>query len=111
MIVSARAIQRRWRSRTSRASVGSPAVAEAPAEIRRPAQREPESRLWKKIQSGQFVVSVEIDPPKGVSLDRIHEQVDKVMASGRVDVIDINSGTLARVGMDALMMAGAYDMN
>jgi homocysteine S-methyltransferase len=75
----------------------------------RPAAREPESALWKKIQSGQFVVSVEIDPPKGVTLDRIIEQVTKVMASGKVDVIDINSGTLARVGMDALVLAGALE--
>lgn len=95
--------------RPSRAAVGAPVAVEAPPEARRPAQREPESRLWRKIQSGQFVVSVEIDPPKGVSLDRIHEQVEKVMASGRVDVIDINSGTLARVGMDAMMLAGALE--
>lgn len=95
--------------RPTRASVGSPAVAEAPPEPRRPVQREPESRFWKKIQSGQFVISVEIDPPKGVSLARIYEQVDKVVASGRVDVIDINSGTLARVGMDALVLAGALE--
>lgn len=71
--------------------------------------REPESRLWRKLQSGQFVISVEIDPPKGVALDRIFEQVDRVMASGRVDVVDINSGTLARVGMDAMMLAGALE--
>jgi homocysteine S-methyltransferase len=95
--------------RPSRAAVGAPVAIEAPPEARRPAQREPQSRLWKKIQAGQFVVSVEIDPPKGVSLDRIHEQVEKVMASGRVDVIDINSGTLARVGMDAMMLAGALE--
>ncbi len=71
--------------------------------------REPESRLWRKLQSGQFVISVEIDPPKGVALERIFEQVDRVMASGRVDVVDINSGTLARVGMDAMMLAGALE--
>jgi homocysteine S-methyltransferase len=52
---------------------------------------------------------VEIDPPKGVSLDRILEQVEKVMACGQVDAIDINSGTLARVGMDAIMLAGALE--
>ncbi len=79
----------------------------AAAEPARVARHEPESRLWRKIRAGEFVVSVEIDPPKGVSLERIFEQVDRVMASGRVDVIDINSGTLARVGMDALMLAGA----
>jgi homocysteine S-methyltransferase len=73
------------------------------------AARAPESRLWKKIQAGEFAISVEIDPPKGVSLERIFEQVDRVMDSGHVDSIDINSGTLARVGMDALMLAGALE--
>jgi methionine synthase / methylenetetrahydrofolate reductase(NADPH) len=31
------------------------------------------------------------------------------MDGGKVDAIDINSGTLARVGMDALMLAGALE--
>ena len=73
------------------------------------AKREPESGLWRKMQAGEFVLSVEIDPPKGISLDRVFEQVDKVMATGCVDTIDINSGTLARVGMDAMMVAGALE--
>ena len=73
------------------------------------AQREPESKLWKNIQAGKFSVSVEIDPPKGIALDRIYEQVDKIMASGKVDAIDINSGAMARVGMDALVVAGALE--
>jgi homocysteine S-methyltransferase len=71
--------------------------------------REPESKLWKKLQRKEFVVCVEIDPPKGISLDRINEQVDKVMASRQVDAIDINSGAMARVGMDALIVAGALE--
>lgn len=72
-------------------------------------EREPESKLWKKLQKKEFVVCVEIDPPKGISLDRIYEQVDKVMASRKVDAIDINSGAMARVGMDALIVAGALE--
>ncbi len=72
-------------------------------------QRDPESRFWKKLKSNQFTVCVEIDPPKGISLDRIFEQVDKIMHSGRVDAIDINSGAMARVGMDALVTAGALE--
>ena len=76
---------------------------------RRIAAREPESKLWKKLQSRKFVISVEIDPPKGISTDRILEQVGHVMDGGKVDSIDINSGTLARVGMDALMLAGALE--
>ena len=79
-----------------------------PAErFRRIAAREPESKLWRKIQAQKFVTSVEIDPPKGVTIERILDQVGRVMASGEVDSIDINSGTLARVGMDALVLAGA----
>src|SRR5258706_12303728 len=71
--------------------------------------RAPESKLRKNIQAGKFQVSVEIDPPKGIALDRVYEQVDKIMASGRVGAIDINSGAMARVGMDALIVAGALE--
>jgi homocysteine S-methyltransferase len=72
-------------------------------------QREPESKFWKKLKNNEFVVCVEIDPPKGIALDRVYEQVDKIMASGKVDAIDINSGAMARVGMDALITAGALE--
>lgn len=95
--------------RPGRGAAGGAVSVETPVEPRVVVEREPESRLWRKMQSGEFAVSVEIDPPKGVSLARIFEQVDRVMACGRVDAIDINSGTLARVGMDAIMLAGALE--
>jgi len=101
--------------RPSRAAHVSPAggaveeTLEPREKTRHLASREPDSQLWQKIQAGKFVVSVEIDPPKGTSIDRVLEQVKRVMASGKVDAIDINSGTLARVGMDALVMAGALE--
>src|SRR5579862_2475718 len=85
------------------------AVVEAPAEAHPAAAREPESSLWRKIQARQFVISVEIDPPKGTSIDRVLEQVQNVMASKKVDAIDVNSGPLARVGMDALSLSGALE--
>jgi methionine synthase / methylenetetrahydrofolate reductase(NADPH) len=74
-----------------------------------PRDREPESKLWRKLQKKEFITCVEIDPPKGISLDRVFETVDKIMASGKVDSIDINSGAMARVGMDALLVAGALE--
>ena len=104
-----RAIAEAVRSLRPEKSVHVSAGVEAAAEPARPGVREPESRLWKMIQARRFAVSVEIDPPKGVSLDRIFDQVDKIMASGKVDVIDINSGSMARLGMDALMLAGALE--
>jgi homocysteine S-methyltransferase len=73
------------------------------------AHRDPESKFWKKLQAKEFTVCVEIDPPKGIALDRIYEQVDRIMASKKADAIDINSGAMARVGMDALMVAGALE--
>lgn len=72
-------------------------------------EREPESKFWKKLKKNEFAVCVEIDPPKGISLERTFEQVDRIMASGKVDAIDINSGAMARVGMDALVVAGALE--
>jgi homocysteine S-methyltransferase len=84
-------------------------VVEATPEPRPVAAREPESSLWRKIQAQQFVISVEIDPPKGTSIDRVIEQVQNVMASKQVDTIDVNSGPLARVGMDALTLSGALE--
>ena len=84
-------------------------VMERAGRVRRITAREPDSQLWKKIQAQKFVTSVEIDPPKGVTIERIVDQVTKVMSCADVDAIDINSGTLARVGMDALVLAGALE--
>src|SRR3989304_5369411 len=74
-----------------------------------PKAAEPVSTFYRKLEEGKFVVSVEIDPPKGVNLDRILESVSRFKSSGRVDAVDINSGALARVGMDAIMLAGAIE--
>jgi methionine synthase I (cobalamin-dependent)/5,10-methylenetetrahydrofolate reductase len=93
-------------ARPPRASA--PAVQPAPAPPP-PVAAEPQSSFYAKLKSGRFVVSVEIDPPKGVNLDHILETVGRFRASGRVDAVDINSGTLARVGMDAIMMAAAIE--
>ena len=94
--------------RPARAQSGAPVVARAP-EVAPTLEREPESKFWKKLQRKEFTVCVEIDPPKGIALDRVFEQVDKVMSSKKVDAIDINSGAMARVGMDALIVAGALE--
>ena len=94
--------------RPARASPGGATVEVAPKPAPA-AQRDPESQFWKKLQANRFTVCAEIDPPKGLSLERIFEQVDKLMASGKIDAIDINSGAMARVGMDALVTAGSLE--
>ena len=94
---------------TGAASAGAVEVLEPEERTKRIKTRAPESKLWRKLQAQQFAISVEIDPPKGVSIHRIVEQVGRVMTNGSVDSVDINSGTLARVGMDALVLAGALE--
>src|SRR5580658_5185591 len=39
-------------------------VADPAERMRRAVARQPESKLWKRIQAGKFVTSVEVDPPK-----------------------------------------------
>ena len=95
--------------RPAKTQAALPVAAEAVRKTAPISQREPESRFWKKLKKKEFAICVEIDPPKGLALDRIFEQVDKVMASRKVDAIDINSGAMARVGMDALVVAGALE--
>ncbi len=96
-------------SQSAKVSVSSEVDEPLESAEKKVAAREPESRLWRKIQEKKFVVSVEIDPPKGTAIERIFEQVKRVMASGYADVIDINSGSHARVEMDSLMLAGALE--
>jgi methionine synthase / methylenetetrahydrofolate reductase(NADPH) len=97
------------KSRAGEGAAGTIEVLEPQERVRRVATREPESRLWAKIQAQKFVTSIEVDPPKGTAIERLVEQVGALMASSHVDAVDINSGTLARVGMDALAVAGALE--
>jgi homocysteine S-methyltransferase len=64
------------------------------------------SSLAEKFRSGRFIVSVQLDPPKGTNLERILNAATHLKASGKVDVVDINSNPVARVMMDSLVTAG-----
>lgn len=69
----------------------------------------PISPLAQKLKLGTFVTLVEVDPPKGVNLERILESVRMLKTSGLVDAVDINNSPMARVHLDALMMAIAIE--
>jgi len=58
---------------TTHAPAHSVAVLTKPVKV---THGDPQSKFWKKLKAHQFTVCVEIDPPKGLSLDRIFEQVD-----------------------------------
>jgi homocysteine S-methyltransferase len=63
------------------------------------------SPLLEQLRSEHFVISVQLDPPKGINLARILKAASVLKACGRVDVVDINSNPVARVMMDSLVTA------
>jgi methionine synthase I (cobalamin-dependent)/5,10-methylenetetrahydrofolate reductase len=74
-----------------------------------PTERAERSPLLERLRSGNFVVSVQLDPPKGTNLTRLLKAASSLKESGRVDVVDINSNPVARVMMDSLMTSGQIE--
>ena len=64
-----------------------------------------ESHLAAKLERGEFVRIVQIDPPKGTNTERIVDACRAIAAAGTVDAVDINSNPLARLRLDSLWLA------
>jgi homocysteine S-methyltransferase len=64
----------------------------------------PPTRLAMLLAERQFVVSVEIDPPRSVRIDRTIEAARLLREAG-VDVVNISDSAMARVRMGALAVA------
>jgi homocysteine S-methyltransferase len=74
-----------------------------------PASAPDRSPLARKLAAGTFVTLVELDPPKGINLDRVLDAATTLKQSGRVDAADINNSPMARVHLDAILMAAAIE--
>jgi len=68
-----------------------------------PAVHEEATGLERALRDGAWVVSIELDPPKGGSLDGLVEVARSLRASGRVGFVDVNDNPMARARMNALM--------
>jgi len=62
------------------------------------------TRLAGAVAGGRFVVSVEIDPPRSVRIDRTIEAARLLQAAG-VDTVNISDSAMARVRMGAMAVA------
>ena len=71
-----------------------------PAEARPVAQ--PRS-LRQKLAAGKFVVSVEIDPPRGLAVKRTLEAA-RLMAASGADCVNVGDSPMAEVRMSAIAM-------
>ena len=60
--------------------------------------------LQRKLEAGQFVVTVELDPPRGHAVEKLVQGARLMKAHG-VEVLDINDGSLGRVRMAVLPTA------
>jgi methionine synthase I (cobalamin-dependent)/5,10-methylenetetrahydrofolate reductase len=63
--------------------------------------------LARKLAEGKFVVVVEIDPPKGVNLQKVIEGA-KVLQRAQVDAINIADGPRASARMSPLSLAMVF---
>lgn len=64
---------------------------------------EAETGLARAFRTGEWIVSVELDPPKGGSLEGLVATTRALAASGKVGFVDINDNPMARARMNALM--------
>ena len=78
---------------------------------REPARQRPapahtaSSWLAGRLAAGEWVTSVELDPPKGSNLQRLYELVDEITGTRGVGFFDINDNPMARARMSSLMTA------
>jgi homocysteine S-methyltransferase len=68
------------------------------------AEPPPPTRLAQLLTSDTFVVSVEIDPPRSVRIERTIE-AGRLLQEAGVDVVNISDSAMARVRMGALAVA------
>ncbi len=70
---------------------------------------ESETLLAAKLRGGEFVISVELDPPKGGNVERMVASAAALAAAGGVDVFDVNDNPLARARMNALVASALIE--
>ena len=64
----------------------------------------PPTRLQQKLEAGEFVVTVELDPPRGHNIEKL-VQGAKLLRERGAEIVDINDGSLGRIRMAVLPTA------
>ncbi|MFN8222123.1 MAG: bifunctional homocysteine S-methyltransferase/methylenetetrahydrofolate reductase [Gaiellales bacterium] len=92
-----------------REAVDASRVPREPYQSARPAALAPalaaegETQLERAFREGEWVVSVELDPPKGGSLRGLIEVTQRLRDSGLVGFVDVNDNPMARARMNAVL--------
>jgi homocysteine S-methyltransferase len=72
-------------------------------------ERPAETELARQLAAGEWVTSVELDPPKGGTYEAMLAVAKTLKDSGRVGFVDINDNPMARARANALMAAVAIE--
>jgi homocysteine S-methyltransferase len=65
--------------------------------------------LERKLDAGEWVVSVELDPPKGTNMEALLGVAAQLKASGVVDEVDVNDNPMARARLSALVASATIE--
>src|SRR5947209_10534941 len=68
-----------------------------------------ETGLSRALAAGEWIVSVQLDPPLGGSSAGLVEVATALKDSGRVGWVDVNDNATARAGMSSLMVSATIE--
>jgi methionine synthase / methylenetetrahydrofolate reductase(NADPH) len=86
-----------------------PLVFESPELVVALGEEQRETGLSRALAAGEWVVSVQLDPPLGGSSAGLVEVATALKDSGLVGWVDINDNATARAGMSSLMVSAAIE--
>src|SRR3954468_21478158 len=82
-----------------------PLVFESPELVVALGEEQRETGLSRALAEGEWVVSVQLDPPLGGNASGLLEVADALAQSGLVGWVDVNDNATARAGMSSLMVS------
>jgi homocysteine S-methyltransferase len=68
-----------------------------------------ETGLARALREGEWVVSIQLDPPLGGNVGGLVELTQALKDSGRVDFVDVNDNAGARAGMNAVIVSAVLE--
>ncbi len=74
-----------------------------------PAPKPEETALCRDLRDGRFVISVQVDPPRGGNYSGLLDAAQTIKESGRAGYLDINDNATASAKLSAVVMAAAIE--
>jgi methionine synthase I (cobalamin-dependent) len=68
-----------------------------------------ETGLARALREGEWVVSIQLDPPLGGNISGLVELTQALKDSGRVGFVDVNDNAGARAGMNAVIVSAVLE--